>query len=59
MWGLCAILTATDVLSKNDPSRTDTRMDILKDAEWFRVPYPGKMLSSKKVLSDGYHLLDF
>ena len=42
MWGLCAILTATEVLSENDPSRTDTRIDIFHDAEWFRFPYPCK-----------------
>ena len=42
MWGLCAILTAANVFDENDPARTDTRADILKDAEWFRVPYPCK-----------------
>ena len=42
MWGLCAILTATNSFDESDPARTDTRMDILKDATWFRVPYPCK-----------------
>ena len=43
MWGLCGVLTSMDVFSENDPSRTDTRIRILKDAEWFRFPYPCKL----------------
>jgi nucleobase transporter 1/2 len=46
MWLLCFILTETGVFS-DDPkewgygARTDTRNDVLNDASWFRVPYPG------------------
>ena len=50
MWGLCAILTATDVFDEGDPSRTDTRMDILTDATWFRVPYPRNYLFTNHIL---------
>lgn len=45
-WLLCYVLTVTDVLPA-DPSiyghlaRTDTRGDVLSQAPWFRLPYPG------------------
>ena len=47
-WGICAILTATDVLP-SDPkawgysARTDVRATVLEKARWFRFPYPGRM----------------
>jgi nucleobase transporter 1/2 len=40
MWGLCAILTATGVFEDGSPARTDVRLSVMKDAPWFRVPYP-------------------
>uniref|UniRef100_A0A8C9F1Y9 Solute carrier family 23 member 1 n=1 Tax=Pavo cristatus TaxID=9049 RepID=A0A8C9F1Y9_PAVCR len=46
-WLLCYVLTVTDVLPM-DPSayghlaRTDTRGDVLSQAPWFRLPYPGQ-----------------
>uniref|UniRef100_A0A8B9ZBA9 Solute carrier family 23 member 1 n=1 Tax=Buteo japonicus TaxID=224669 RepID=A0A8B9ZBA9_9AVES len=46
-WLLCYVLTVTDVLPA-DPSiyghlaRTDTRGDVLSQAPWFRLPYPGQ-----------------
>ncbi|XP_074757556.1 solute carrier family 23 member 1-like isoform X1 [Athene noctua] len=46
-WLLCYILTVTDVLPA-DPTayghlaRTDTRGDVLSQAPWFRLPYPGQ-----------------
>lgn len=45
-WLLCYVLTVTDVLP-TDPTayghlaRTDTRGDVLSQAPWFRLPYPG------------------
>ncbi|XP_044732390.1 solute carrier family 23 member 1 [Chrysoperla carnea] len=42
MWGLCAILTVTDVLPPGHPARTDVKLRILQDSPWFRVPYPGQ-----------------
>lgn len=45
-WLLCYVLTVTDVLPA-DPTayghlaRTDTRGDVLSQAPWFRLPYPG------------------
>ena len=51
-WGICAILTTTDVLA-SDPkawgytARTDVRADVLQKASWFRFPYPGKTAASR------------
>lgn len=42
MWGLCGILTATDVFPPSHPSRTDVRLNVLTSAKWFYVPYPGQ-----------------
>lgn len=45
-WLLCYVLTVTDVLPA-DPTayghlaRTDIRGDVLSQAPWFRLPYPG------------------
>lgn len=46
-WILCAIITAAGGFP-SDPkipqymARTDARSAVLKEAKWFRVPYPGK-----------------
>ncbi|KFV53317.1 Solute carrier family 23 member 1, partial [Gavia stellata] len=46
-WLLCYVLTVTDILPA-DPTayghlaRTDTRGDVLSQAPWFRLPYPGQ-----------------
>ncbi|XP_067998811.1 solute carrier family 23 member 1-like [Melanerpes formicivorus] len=46
-WLLCYLLTVTDVLPA-DPTayghlaRTDTRGNVLSQAPWFRLPYPGQ-----------------
>ncbi|XP_030336363.1 solute carrier family 23 member 1-like isoform X2 [Strigops habroptila] len=46
-WLLCYVLTVTNVLPA-DPTayghlaRTDTRGDVLSQAPWFRLPYPGQ-----------------
>ncbi|XP_010205953.2 solute carrier family 23 member 1 [Colius striatus] len=46
-WLVCYVLTVTDVLPA-DPTayghvaRTDTRGDVLSQAPWFRLPYPGQ-----------------
>ena len=45
-WLICLILTLTNVLP-DDPdawgyyARTDTKIDVLKESKWIRVPYPG------------------
>ena len=40
MWGLCALLTTTDVFPVGSHARTDARIGLLYKADWFRVPYP-------------------
>ncbi|KAK2139280.1 hypothetical protein LSH36_1893g00010, partial [Paralvinella palmiformis] len=45
MWVICYILTITDTLP-TDPdkwghkARTDSRIEVLNKAKWFRFPYP-------------------
>ena len=55
-WFICYILTLTNAIP-DDPDhwayrgRTDIQSDVLKEADWFRVPYPGKhLLSYMRVL---------
>ncbi len=43
MWLVCTILTVTDALPEGDPGRVDTNLDLLKNAKWFRVPYPCRL----------------
>lgn len=42
MWIICCILTVTDALPPGHPGRADSKMKILNDSPWFRVPYPGQ-----------------
>uniref|UniRef100_A0A182VXG1 Xanthine/uracil transporter n=1 Tax=Anopheles minimus TaxID=112268 RepID=A0A182VXG1_9DIPT len=42
MWTVCGVLTATGVFPEGHPARTDVRLRVLEDAEWFRIPYPGQ-----------------
>lgn len=39
MWMICAILTVTDVLPPGHPGRADSKLKIINDSPWFRVPY--------------------
>ncbi|XP_052813312.1 solute carrier family 23 member 1-like [Mya arenaria] len=46
-WGICAVLTVTDVLPSNATewghvARTDIEEDVLQKSQWFRFPYPGQ-----------------
>ena len=45
-WLICAILTFTGVFPKDSSelgfdAKTNVRIDVLKQAAWFRMPYPG------------------
>ncbi|KAI5652160.1 permease family domain-containing protein [Phthorimaea operculella] len=42
MWAICGILTATGVFPQGHPARTDLKINIIEDAPWFRIPYPGQ-----------------
>jgi nucleobase transporter 1/2 len=40
MWALCAILTVTDAVSADSEVRTDLRLNVVKNSDWIRFPYP-------------------
>ncbi|XP_076233301.1 solute carrier family 23 member 1 [Calliopsis andreniformis] len=42
MWIICTILTVTDVLPVGHPARSDSKLKIINQSPWFRVPYPGQ-----------------
>ncbi|XP_057322165.1 solute carrier family 23 member 1 [Microplitis mediator] len=42
MWAICGILTITNNLPLGHPGRTDSKLKIIEDSPWFRVPYPGQ-----------------
>lgn len=42
MWIICTILTFTDTLPVGHPARSDSKIKIINDSPWFRVPYPGQ-----------------
>ncbi|XP_050684339.1 solute carrier family 23 member 2 [Leptidea sinapis] len=42
MWSICGILTATNVFEVGHPARTDLKVNIIEDAPWLRIPYPGQ-----------------
>lgn len=41
-WGLCAILTVTEVLPEGSGARTDKATTLIAATPWIRVPYPGQ-----------------
>ena len=48
-WIVCAILTAAGAFTGDSTgygysARTDTRMEVLRNADWFRIPYPGLLV---------------
>lgn len=45
MWVVCGVLTATNVFPAGHPARTDLKLNIIEDAPWFRVPYPGNKIT--------------
>lgn len=51
MWGLCGILTLTNVFEEGHPSRTDVRIKVLTNAKWFYIPYPGQFGMPSVTLS--------
>ena len=56
-WAVCGVLTATDAIP-NDPDhwayrgRTDVNNDVIREADWFRFPYPGTL----SLVEGFYHL---
>lgn len=48
MWGVCGVLTATGALPPGHAARTDAKLELLRGAPWFRVPYPGTRAASRE-----------
>ena len=42
MWIICTILTVTNALPVGHPARADSKLKIIYDSPWFRIPYPGQ-----------------
>jgi len=40
-WAVSGIVTAAGGFPEGSQARTDTRLDVLNEAQWIRVPYPG------------------
>lgn len=57
MWGICVILTVTNVLEEGHPARTDARLRVLTDSAWFYIPYPGQnyIISKNSKLNHRHH----
>ncbi|XP_031849679.1 solute carrier family 23 member 1 [Nomia melanderi] len=51
MWIICIILTVTDALPVGHPARSDSKLKILSQSPWFRVPYPGQWGTPTVTLS--------
>ncbi|XP_076653662.1 solute carrier family 23 member 1 [Halictus rubicundus] len=51
MWIICIILTVTDALPMGHPARSDSKLKILSQSPWFRVPYPGQWGTPTVTLS--------
>jgi len=51
MWIVCALLTVYDYFPVGHPARTDVKIRILEDSSWFRVPYPGKDITTARDMS--------
>lgn len=44
-WLVCGIMTAAGAFEPDDIyARTDSRLDVIRDAAWFKFPYPGKQV---------------
>jgi len=60
-WVICAIITAaggfpSDPDNPNYLARTDRELSVLKEAKWFRFPYPGKEKSPMRCTVYGNFL---
>lgn len=47
VWAFSAVLTILDYFPVGDPARTDVKLQVIYNAAWFRIPYPGKELPEK------------
>lgn len=44
VWAVAAVLTAIDYYPEGSAARTDSRINLMIGAPWFKVPYPGIQL---------------
>jgi nucleobase transporter 1/2 len=45
-WAVCGIMTAVGAFSPDQKlARTDTGLSAIRQAKWFRVPYPGNEMA--------------
>lgn len=58
MWGICGILTLTNVLEEGHPARTDARLRVLTDSSWFYIPYPGQFGTPTVTVAGVYSLIN-
>lgn len=40
MWIICLVLTITNTLEEGHPARTDARLQVFTDSDWFYIPHP-------------------
>ena len=51
-WSVCALMTALGAFGPHQKlARTDRGYEIIKQAEWFRISYPGKMLHKDVLIT--------
>ena len=63
-WIIYAIITAaggfpSEPENPNYLARTDRELSVLKEAKWFRFPYPGEAKSLMCATVDGYFFFFF
>lgn len=49
MWAICGILTAVDYFPPGHPARTDAKIEVVRNAAWIRVPYPGEHVFANQL----------
>ena len=49
MWTLDILLTVYDYFPEGDPARADIKLEVIYNAAWFRVPYPGQVPRKRKI----------
>ncbi len=52
MWLFSGFLTAINAFPYDDPARTDTKLDIIEKAAWFRIPYPCMIFLNNTIIKE-------
>lgn len=48
------MLTVSNVLPEGHPARTDARLRVLTDSDWFYIPYPGQFGAPTVTLAGNF-----